>query len=451
MSTVQVHISDDYYKAYIDIKVDDTPLELEDVIKALKDRNIQFGTDLEVINALIAMNENIYEELIAEGQPHIHGVDAQILMAYDSHESHPELKEDGTVDFKNMDFLQKVMEGEVLATKIPASEGLDGITVTGKTIHAKNGKDIQIKCGENIILSEDGLTASAACDGVYKPEGDKLVVKNYLELKDGVGVETGNIAFKGDIFVKGNVISGYAIECDGNLTIDGIVEDAKITVTGDLTVSKGIAGHKGSIVICGGNLVAKFIDNADVKVKGTLEVDEILNSKILCDGEVLVQGKKGHIVGGEITARYAIKATTIGSKLGVITLINLGVDIESVEELKELKAIIAKEKETEVKLKRLIEVLSLKKTKGIITPEEEESLDRCSTGIKQTQLIIKEKEARIKELHQLFLKAKSGSIKTETIYPDTMVRIGKSSYFIDEAVLRSIIKKSNDEIVAIGF
>lgn len=451
MSDVNVYISDDYYKAYMSIKVDEEPLELEDVLKALKDRSIQFGTDLEVINALIAMNEDVYDELIAEGQPHIHGVDAQVLMTYESHESHPTLNEDGTVDFKNMDYLQKIIEGEVLATKIPASEGIDGITVTGKTIHAKNGKDVTIKCGENVLLSEDGLSARAACDGVYKPEGDKLVVKNYLELKAGVGLETGNIAFKGDIFVKGNVISGYEVDCDGNLTIDGIVEDALINVTGNLTVSKGIAGHKGSIVVCGGDVVAKFIDNADVKVKGTLEVDEILNSKILCDGEVIVKGKKGHIVGGEITARYAIKATTIGSKLGVITLINLGVDIESVEELKALKAMIEQEKQTEAKLKRLIEVLSLKKTKGIITEEEEESLIRCSQGIKQTQLIIKEKQARIKELHQLFLKAKSGSIKTETIYPDTLVRIGKSSYFIDEAVLRSIIKKSNDEIVAIGF
>ena len=92
-------------------------------------------------------------------------------------------------------------------------------------------------------------------------------------------METGNISFKGDIFVKGNVISGYSIDCEGNLSIDGIVEDAIINVSGDLVVSKGIAGHKGSKVFCGGGLVAKFIDNAEVRVKGNLEACFIWSGK----------------------------------------------------------------------------------------------------------------------------------------------------------------------------
>ncbi len=451
MSQVSVYISDDYYKAHLSIKYEEDTVEVEDVLNALQDRNVIFGTDLEVITALVNLNEDIYDELIAEGQPHIHGVDAEILRVHSQREIHPALQDDGTVDFKNLDVLQKVSVGEVLATKIPASEGINGMTVTGKVIQAKNGKDSKFKIGENIELSEDGLSVVSMCDGVYKLVSDKMIVQNYLELLNGVGLETGNISFKGDVFVKGNVISGYSIDCEGNLSIDGIVEDAIINVTGDLVVSKGIAGHKGSKVFCGGGLVAKFIDNAEVRVKGNLEVDECLNSKIFCDGEVIVKGKKGHVLGGEITARYAITATTIGSRLGVITLINLGVDIESVQELRDLHAFIEQEKETERKLKQFIEILSIKKAKGIMTEEEEKTLEKCSLSIQQTQYIMKEKGTRIKALQDLFRKAQTGSIKTETIYPDTLVKIGKASYFIDEAMLRSIIKKSDDEIVAIGF
>lgn len=325
------------------------------------------------------------------------------------------------------------------------------MTVTGKVIHARNGKDHQFSYGENVTLREDGLAVLASCDGIYKYVGNKMTVLNYLEFPDGVGVQTGNIDFNGDIFINGNVMSGYRIECDGNLTINGMIECTDLNVTGDITITKGISGHCESTVFCGGNFIAKYIYNADIKVKGNLESGEILNSKVMCDGEVIVKGKKGHIIGGEITAKYAINATTIGSRLGVITLINLGVDIDSVQELRELKSFIADEKETERKLKQFIAILDAKERKEIITPEEKETLIKCYESLKQIKYVIKEKSTRLETLRNMLLKAQQGQIKTETIYPDTLVRIGRHSYFIDEAVLRSIIKKSHDEIVAIGF
>ena len=150
MSQISVFISDDYYQAHLSIKYEEDTAEVEDAINALQDRNVIFGTDLEVITALVNLNEDIYDELIAEGQPHIHGVDAEIIRVHNQREIHPALQDDGTVDFKNLDFLQKVSTGEVLATKIPASEGINGMTVTGKVIQARNGKDLKFKIGENI-------------------------------------------------------------------------------------------------------------------------------------------------------------------------------------------------------------------------------------------------------------------------------------------------------------
>lgn len=453
MSELKLYISDDYYKSYLTIKfTPDHPVEVEDILSQLNERSITYGTDMEVITALCKLKENVYDELIAEGQPHMNGVDSQIILTFKESENvHPTLLENGTVDFKNLNLLQKVSKGETLAIKIPATEGIDGMTVTGKVIHAKNGKDTKFSFGENIELLDDELSVVAACDGVYKCEDGKMTVQSYLEFNEGIGLHTGNVSFKGDIFITGDVINDHIVDCDGNLTINGLVEGATLNVTGDLSISKGISGHNVSKVICGGNLITKFIDNAEVIVHGNLEAGEILNCKVLCDGEVIVKGKKGHIVGGEITAKYAINATTIGSKLGVITLINLGVNIESVQELKALRAGIENEIEIERKLKQFVTTLKMKEVKGILTEEEKDIFDKCLDNLKQTQYIIKEKKSRINALRELFRKAQNGQIKTETIYPDTMVKIGKSSFFIDEAILRKIIKKSDDEIIAIEF
>ncbi|MCH4889045.1 DUF342 domain-containing protein [Acidaminobacter sp. JC074] len=452
MKEIDVYISDDYYKAYLSLRLHGESVGPEEIYEALKKKHVVYGIDDEVISALCELNEDVLDELVAEGQPHIHGIDCEIVYTYEAGvHSHPTILEDGTVDFKSMNLFQKVSSGQVLATKIPATEGIDGMTVTGKSIRAKNGKDKQFSFGENIEPDSEGRVLKATSDGIYKVENGKILVQNYMELDNGVGVETGNINFKGDIVVNGNVCSGYRIDCDGNLTINGLVEGANLISAGDLTITKGVSGHNDCRIECGGNFVVKYIDNAEVCVKGNLEAGEILNSKVFCDGQVIVKGKKGHIIGGEITARYAIDATTIGSRLGVITLINLGVDIDSIKELRSLKEEIAEEQETVRRLKQFIAILNAKEKKEIITDSEVETLKKCYESLEQMTYMIKEKTSRFKHLREILLKAQKGQLKTETIYPDTLVKIGMHSYFIDEAILRSILKKSDDQIVAIGF
>lgn len=450
---IKVYISDNYFKAYVSVNFREGEIiEPEDILEAFKAKNVVYGIDMDVVAAICKLNEDVYDELVAEGQPHIHGINSEIIYTFsETPNAKPKLKEDGTVNFKILNLLQKVKAGDLLATKIPAVEGIDGMTVTGKCIHAKNAKDVKFSLGENVEISEDGLELLAACDGIYKIDNNKVSVCRYLEFNKGVGINTGNVLFDGDVVVIGNISDGFTIECDGNLSVDGLVEGAILKVSGDIAITKGVTGHKQSVITCGGNLFTGFIDNATVTVKGNLEAGEILNCIVYCDGEVIVKGKKGHIIGGEITAKYAINATTIGSRLGVITLINLGVDIESVQELKQLKIEIEDDYSIAKKLKTIVTILKIKELKGIITGVESKTLKQCYENLEQTNYRIKEKTIRYKELQDILIKAKSGQIKTETIYPDTLVKIGESSYFIDEAKLRSIIKKSGDEVIAIGF
>ncbi len=452
MKEIEVYISDDYYKAYLSLRIRDENVVPEDIYAALNEQSVTFGIYDDVITALCYLNEDIVDELIAEGQPHINGIDSEIIYEYDPITyPHPTILEDGTVDFKSMNLFQKVKAGELLATKIPATEGIDGMTVTGKSISARSGKDIKFWFGENIELTSDETQLIATSDGIYKLENGTMVIQNYMELNNGVGVETGNIDFKGDIVVNGNVCSGYSVDCDGDLMINGLVEKSRLKVTGDLTITQGVSGHNECFIQCGGNLVVKYIDNAELSLKGNLEAGEIVNSKVYCDGNVVVKGKKGHIIGGEITAKYAIDATTIGSKLGVITLINLGVDIDSVKELRTLNEEIIKEQETVRKLRQFVTILNAKERKSTISDEETATLTKCYDSLEQMEKMIKKKSNRLNHLREILLRAQKGQVKTETIYPDTLVKIGRHSYFIDEAILRSILKKSNDEIIAIGF
>ena len=73
--------------------------------------------------------------------------------------------ETGQMDFKELNLIQNVVEGQPLAQKIQPQRGKGGKTVMGRYLEATNGKDIQIPLGQNVKLDSDGVTVLAACNG----------------------------------------------------------------------------------------------------------------------------------------------------------------------------------------------------------------------------------------------------------------------------------------------
>lgn len=453
--TLELHFSDDYYGAFLTIEYHEE-LEAsiyEAVMAFIAEHNIEYGVKETVIKALCEEGKDVYHYLIAEGKPHINGTNAEIktLVSFEM-KAKPDIQEDGTVDFKEMNFVQMVSEGEVLVEKTPATEGLPGITVTGREINGKNGKDKKIKYGENTVLSEDGCTLSAESEGIPKLKNGRVMVVKLLEVLT-VGPKTGNIYFSGDVNVKEHILDGYTVECDGDLIVGGVIEGARLKVKGNLVVAKGIMGHEQSDIIVHGDLTAKFIENANIYVKGKIETGEIVNSSVLCDDQISVKGKKGLIIGGEITSKYMIEANRIGSRLGVITSINLGVDVNTIKELKELKVTIQELSIVREKLKMIIPVLM---TKLDLCEEEKKAeytavLEQYKLSLHSTENDLEDKNKRYQKLMEALEKVKKGQVKINSIYPDTVVKIGNSSYFIDSALKDCIITRSNDKVIAIGF
>lgn len=463
---VSIAISDDYYQATMNLRFMDATLLLKDLDESqrqgLRDRmhaeikerlsrlNITFGLLTEIIDHYVDACEGAEGVVIAKGIPHVHGTDA--LMTYHVNfegKSKPIILEDGSVDFKNLLQASAVKAQMVLATKTPVVPGMDGTTVTGKQIKHRPGKDIQWKYGENVGLTSDGLQLYAEADGIAKLINGRITVLRVFEVTE-VGPESGNIYFGGDVHVKENVLDGYTIHCDGDLTIDGVVEGCMIKTKGNLTVGKGILGHGVSDIVVGGNLVTKFIENANVYVKGEIETGEIINSTVLCDNKISVKGKKGLIIGGEITSKYMIEANHIGSRLGVLTSINLGVDASVIQELKQLKETV---QELKILESRLLAKIPALKENAIKQPEvgvHGDILKQYEDSLRSTQMDLEEKQNRLSQLMEALQKVNQGKVKINSIFPDTVVRIGNSKYFVDKALSACIITRADDQVIAIG-
>ena len=323
--------------------------------------------------------------------------------------------------------------------------------MTGKVIRAKDGKEAVFKIGKNIRLSPDGLQAIAEVDGTILFDNDKISVIQMLEIKGDVGVETGNINFQGQVIINGNVTSGYSIECDGDLVINGVVEGATLRTNGSLVISRGIQGHDNANIYCEGNLTSNFINSATVFSRGDIETGAIMNSIVKSDGKITVKGKKGLIVGGDITSKSDIEANVVGSEMGIITSIKLGVDIEVIDELKALTTEVKEKMEMHDKLDKSIKLLKVKVSQN---PEDERSLFMLNKyGVSFTELDeqLNEKRMRLKMLNELVNNIRGAQLKARTIYPGTRVKIGSTSYYVKYEMTHTIITKDRGEIVAIGF
>jgi len=299
----------------------------------------------------------VYREpiLLAEGIKAKDGANARVAYNFQVERDSVKLKEkmDGRVDFREINKVENVVAGQLVARKIPAEEGIEGKTVTGRTTPATSGKDCEIPIGKNVKLSDDGLQAIAEINGQVLLLGQKINVEPIYTVGGDVDMRTGNILFLGTVFVKGNVGDGFSVKAAGNIEVFGNVGKCVLDAEGDIVVHQGILGKGEGSVRCGRSLYSKFIENANVEAgENILVTDGIMHSKVDANKMILCQGKRAQVVGGRLRAAEEINSKILGSVSGTETLLEVGYDPKSKERLAELG-------ETKTKVEKELEEVDL--------------------------------------------------------------------------------------------
>jgi uncharacterized protein (DUF342 family) len=120
--------------------------------------------------------------------------------------------EDGTVNFHELDLIENVRTGQILARLIPPTEGIDGQDVRGNPIKAKAGIAARLPKGRNTEITDDRERLVALKDGHVSFSNGKLNVYPVYEVPGNVDNSTGNIRFVGKVVVRGNVLTGFEIQ-----------------------------------------------------------------------------------------------------------------------------------------------------------------------------------------------------------------------------------------------
>ena len=435
-ASVNVMVSPDKMKAYISFNPPDNGrmMTLEEVLDTLSKNGVIYGinrTNLETIVKYPVFNEMI---CVAEGVLPVNGHNGRIEFHFDTNrESKPMILEDGRVDFRELNLIQSAEKDQALCTLIPPVPGKPGKTVYGTDLPALNGKPAVLPKGRNVSVSEDGNRLLANISGQISYMDGKVSVFSTYEVQADVDNSTGNINFIGNVSIRGNVLSGFVVEAGGNVEVLGVVEGAIIKAGGDIILRRGMQGMGKGVLVSGGDIIARYIENSNIEARNDIKAEAIMHSSVKCGNKLELSGRKGLLVGGSCKVGKEISAKVIGSHLATVTDIEVGVDPTIRERYKAVKEEIIQLETDLRKAEQAITILRKLEMANALTPEKKEIMAKSV----RTRVFFTNRLQELKEeMNVLDAKLQQeayGKIRCYNfIYPGTKVAIGSCMMYVKE-------------------
>ncbi len=340
-------------------------MSYDEFIRDLAHKNIVFGIFKEQLKAFFENPVYCTDIPVAKGVAPRHGSDARIEYYFETDLSaKPTLNEDGSVDFFNLNTISHCRKGDVLARLFPEDPGDFGTSIYGEKIKPRDVKRAVLKHGRNIILSEDRQVMTAEVDGHVSLVEDKVFVSNLLEVEN-VDNSTGNIEYEGSVKINGNVCTNFSVKAKGNIEVNGVVEGAYLEAEGNIIIARGMNGMVKGTLNAGGNVIAKYIENAHVVAGGYVSTESILHSEVMAGTEIIVSGKRGFITGGRVCAANLVQVKTLGSPMGADTVVEVGADPSVKLKLQQLQKQVAENKKVIETVHPVLTAMTQKLSQGV--------------------------------------------------------------------------------------
>lgn len=280
---------------------------------------------------------------VAEGMKSVAGSDGyyEYLVDFeDDKKREPIIREDGSVDYQSMSALCNVKEGDVVARYHPAVPGTEGFNVEGETITVSAHKELIPLKGRGITVKEDEQnTYIATQSGKIIKENSSISIRDVHTIIGDVDLVVGKVEFLGDIVITGNVEAGVEIRAGKSVTIEGNVEAVSIHAGEDIVLKRGVQGGQKAVIVAKRSVYADFIEHSNVKAGEDVHANAILNSKVKAEGKVIIDGKRGCLIGGTTHALKGVSAVNVGNEVEVKTFVHVGCEIEVYQKITECEKI----------------------------------------------------------------------------------------------------------------
>jgi len=240
---IKIDISRDKLTATIKVLGSEVPSR-QDVLDALKIKGVVYG----VLEKVVDFCSTIVAEdlmVIAKGDPPVAGKNGWVEILWEQPGGQAEAEDSArTIDYRETSKLVSVNEGTLLARRHPPVKGEPGKAVTGEVVLPPEAREARIVAGRGVRLEDGEDKAVSAIQGrpLAKKAGPTMLVTvepSYTVVGD-VSMKTGNIRFKGDVIVTGNITETMSLEASGSVKVNGIVTGANVFCGESLSVQKNV-------------------------------------------------------------------------------------------------------------------------------------------------------------------------------------------------------------------
>jgi len=375
----------------------------EELTAAVSGLGIVAGIKDELLLRLAA--EPVYNEkfLIAVGKRPEVGQPGELRYKIKTtRELRPAIREDDTVDYKDLGYTNNVEQGQVLVEITPPTKGEDGFDVLGAKIDGILGKETTSPKGEGTQLNEDETALVAAVSGNAIFNKGVVSVQEALKIKGSIDNSTGDIDFVGDVMISGDVSAGFRVTSGSNITVKGIVDAAHLQAKGDIIIGEGMNGMNRGTLTAGGNIRARFMQNCTIRAGRDIYADTIMHADLECDGDVELNGKRGILIGGNTTIAGKLVAKGIGTPNHTTTNVVMGGG--SITKQREYEQLGERIRQIDIDITKLVQILNrfegLQKKGAKLDPTQKATVEQVRQNY---QALNEERKKAVAELEEVGL------------------------------------------------
>ncbi len=324
----------------------------EDIYEELTDQKILVGIDEQLmeesLNILQANGKPLMDIIIARGMLPVNGENAYLRFEMEIGPIAGKVMGDGSIDFRDRRLFIGVDEGELIATKIPATTGTPGVNVYKEKIAQKEGTDINVKVSDDAVYSPEKQEVRAAKAGILSVVNENRIKVSAKQVISGnVDFSTGNIESSDSVEVRGSVMPDFRINTKGDVHINGNVQAASIISRGNIVITGGIVGKKCRLR-ARGDLDIGFVERGRVAAGGTIVIRKQAYYCRLSAVSDIRCHEKSRVIGGILASSGSFSGGNIGAPNAEPSVIAVGVDRKRYKNYRKLrkKIRILEEKKT---------------------------------------------------------------------------------------------------------
>ena len=453
--TPVVNIADNKMLATLTLypPIEGTPkISLNDILAICNEQEISCGIDEVIIRETLLQITQLRQPgvniPIARGLLPVNGNDAYLRFEVEIGPLPGKILQDGSIDWRERKMFVGIDKDELIATKVPLTQGTPGTDILSLPILQKPGKDIKVKVTGDVHYNEESRKILATCAGVLSiVNGTDVKVSAQQTIDGDVDFSVGNIESNDGLEIKGDVKPGFTVSCKGDLSIGGNIQNATIHARGNSKIASGLLGEQSSL-LTDGELEISFVERGHIASGGNVIISKGAYYAQVSSQQGILCHPDSKIVGGIFCCGQDFIGGIVGSDSATPTIVVAGVDPERFQQRSKLRASIKDQKQ---KLEELIQMNGPEYIETAVYKKKEGALQKRMSNFQKINMIPNSPLYSRLDPNSNYC---SATISVQgKIFSGTKIRIGNISTTITEEAssIRFYIDRKTEHIVAIPY